>query len=391
MLKLLSFNLLFVFCFTGLFPLSDAALTYNVLSYGARGDGQTDSTQAFVRAWSSACSSRSSAIVYVPWGTFLIKPIAFNGPCKSQIVFRIAGKIVAPWDYWTLGSAGYWILFYKVNNLHISGGTFDARGSAFWYCRQSGKSCPPGVMSISFTVCNNVAVSGLTSLNSQLFHIAVDQCNNIVFHNTKINAPSWSLNTDGIHVQSSTFVTIFRGNIQTGDDCISIGPGSKHIWVERIACGPGHGISVGSLAESTYEDGVQNITVTGCILTRTENGVRIKTWARPSIGFARNINFRNIIVKKVYNPIIIDQNYCPSNKNCPNQSSGVKIRGVNFSNIRGTSASQVIMNFVCSPSNPCQGIHVQDIRLSYVNGYAKSYCKNAAGSHSGVVVPYSCL
>jgi len=35
---------------------------------------------------------------------------------------------------------------------------------------------------------------------------------------------------------------VYDARISTGDDCISIGPGNSHIWIERVACGPGHGI-----------------------------------------------------------------------------------------------------------------------------------------------------
>lgn len=77
--------------------------------------------------------------------------------------------------------------------------------------------------------------------------------------------------------------------------------------------------SVGSLGADANEDGVQNVTVTGAVFKGTQNGVRIKSWGRPSNGFARTISFRNIVMKNVFNPIIIDQNYCPDNTNCPNQ------------------------------------------------------------------------
>ena len=73
------------------------------------------------------------------------------------------------------------------------------------------------------------------------------------------------------------------------------------------------------MGDNVYEDGVQNVTITSSVFTRTQNGVRIKSWARPSNGYARNIVFRNIIMRVVYNPIIIDQKYCPDNKGCPNQ------------------------------------------------------------------------
>lgn len=67
------------------------------------------------------------------------------------------------------------------------------------------------------------------------------------------------------------------------------------------------------------ENGVQNVTVKSATFTNTQNGVRIKTWGRPSKGFARNILFQDNVMVNVENPIIIDQNYCPDNKGCPGQ------------------------------------------------------------------------
>lgn len=58
----------------------------------------------------------------------------------------------------------------------------------------------------------------------------------------EIKAPGDSPNTDGIHVQLSYDVTILNSKITTGDDCISIGPGTKNLWMENILCGPGHGV-----------------------------------------------------------------------------------------------------------------------------------------------------
>ena len=77
--------------------------------------------------------------------------------------------------------------------------------------------------------------------------------------------------------------------------------------------------SIGSLGRSFDEDGVENVTLINSAFSGSDNGLRIKTWARPSKGFVRNINFRNIVMKNVENPIIIDQNYCPNNQGCPSQ------------------------------------------------------------------------
>lgn len=80
-----------------------------------------------------------------------------------------------------------------------------------------------------------------------------------------------------------------------------------------IAC------SIGSLGKDLREAGVQNVTVKSARIAGTQNGLRIKSWGRPSSGFARNIIFQHVAMNNVNNPIIIDQNYCPHNKNCPGQ------------------------------------------------------------------------
>ena len=98
------------------------------------------------------------------------------------------------------------------------------------------------MQTLGITNSKNVAVSGLTSLNSQMFHIVINGCENVMLQGVTILAPENSPNTDGIHVQLSTGVTILNSKIGTGDDCISIGPGTTDLWIESVGCGPGHGI-----------------------------------------------------------------------------------------------------------------------------------------------------
>ena len=63
------------------------------------------------------------------------------------------------------------------------------------------------------------------------------------------------------------------------------------------------------------------MTVKTAVFTHSTNGLRIKSWARPSNGFVRGIVFQDVLMRNVANPIIIDQNYCPHQKNCPDQVS----------------------------------------------------------------------
>ncbi|KAJ0806707.1 putative endo-polygalacturonase [Helianthus annuus] len=126
---------------------SSSKVTYNVTSFGAKGDGNTDSTKAFLSAWSAACNSTKSAVIYVPTGTFLLATaITFAGErCQSgSIMIRIYGTLVAPFNYAAIANSGDWIRFHRVNHVTISGGTLDARGGSLWSCKTSGKSCPSG-------------------------------------------------------------------------------------------------------------------------------------------------------------------------------------------------------------------------------------------------------
>jgi polygalacturonase len=69
------------------------------------------------------------------------------------------------------------------------------------------------------------------------------------------------------------------------------------------------------------EPGVKNVTVKSATFSKTQNGFRIKSWGKPSGGFVRHVHFVDAIMIDVQNPIIIDQNYCPFYKGCPNEVS----------------------------------------------------------------------
>lgn len=73
------------------------------------------------------------------------------------------------------------------------------------------------------------------------------------------------------------------------------------------------------------------------------------------------------------------------------QISGVKISDVTYKDIHGTSATEVAVKFDCSKANPCRGIRLEDVNLTYKKQAAKASCANAAGTTSGVIQPTSCL
>ncbi|KAF3443004.1 hypothetical protein FNV43_RR16923 [Rhamnella rubrinervis] len=195
------------------------------------------------------------------------------------------------------------------------------------------------VQSLKFSNSNNIVINGVTSINSQMLHIVINRCH-----------------TNGIHVQMSTGVTILNFKMSTGDEYVSIVPQTANLWIEDVAFGPGHSISIGSLRKDSEEESVQNVTVKMAIFTGSQNEVRIKSWARPSTRLVRDILFQHAVMVNVENPIMIDQNYSPDNKDCPGQESGVKISAVIYQDIYGTSATPVAVKFDCNSKFPCTSI-----------------------------------
>ncbi|KAL2922471.1 Polygalacturonase [Bienertia sinuspersici] len=368
---------------------------YNVVDLGAKPNSNIDSSNGLKAAWEMACASTGRSTIFIPQGRYLIRSaLKYSGKeCKSSgINFVIKGTIVAPTDFHILGNLKTWVSFEYVDGVTITGGVFDGQGAGLWACKRSRKGgCPRGISTLGFANSKNVEINGVTSLNSQLFHIVINGCKDVKVQGVRVIAPSDSPNTDGIHVQLSSGVTILNSRIATGDDCISIGSGTTSLWIEEIKCGPGHGISIGSLAKTLNEAGVQNITVKTATFTNTQNGVRIKSWGRPSNGYVRNVLFQHLTMVNAQNPIVIDQNYCPRHKGCPGQDSGVRISSVTYKDIHGSSATPIAIKLDCSSKYPCSGIKMEDIHLTHKNEASLSTCANTAGSSFGVIQPKSCL
>ncbi|CAN4122315.1 unnamed protein product [Withania somnifera] len=286
----------------------------------------------------------------------------FTGTCKgSTLRFQIHGFIKAPKDP-KLFCQQSW----------IRGGTLDGQGAYAWHNPQC--ATRPSTLVLAFI--KNAVVHGIHSINSKEFHFNVFRSTNAIFSHVKIKAPG---------------DRFFDSHIGIGDDCISMIANSKNINISGVTCGPGHGISIGSLG-NTPNEVVKDIYVKNCTLIATQNGARIKTWASSNYGSATSISFEDIVMKEVGNPIFIDQHYCPMPP-CSRQESSVQIKDVTFNNITGSSSSVEAAILNCSASLPCRGIKLNDINLIHKghDGPAISRCANAIGTSAGKELSPNCL
>ncbi|KAK2651905.1 hypothetical protein Ddye_011761 [Dipteronia dyeriana] len=328
--------------------------TFSVIERGANGDGMTDNIAV--------------RIIFL---------IIINLRIRSGKVFKDSnslskkGVLVAHTDE-ASNSVEYWVTFRYVNQLTINGGgSLDGQGSTVW-------PHAPGKFSVSlrFDFVNNSDIDHITSINSKKFHFNIFASNNIKIDNVHIVAPGDSPNTDGIHIANTSTMHISNLVIATGDDCVSMGPGSKNINISNVQCGPGHGISIGSLGGEHDEEAVSGIHVTNCNITNTMNGVRIKSWAKPfkeplELDWTRMDKIDQIII---FNLILFNPGYRIWLLKLITQAHGS-------------------LHLSTCQSNPCQKIEMRDINIAYNGGGgpAKSACANAHGSTNGQQQPPACL
>ncbi|XP_029148649.1 polygalacturonase At1g48100 isoform X2 [Arachis hypogaea] len=324
--------------------------TFNVLDYGAKGDGKADDTKAFEGAWADTCKTEGSTMIVPSGSEFLVKPISFSGPnCEQNIVFQV-----------------------QASNENLPSQKPTA---------------------LRFYGSDGVTVAGITIQNSQQTHIKFDSCTNVQVFDINVSSPADSPNTDGIHLQNSQTVLIYSSTLACGDDCVSIQNGCSNILIHDLSCGPSHGISIGGLGKDGTKACVSNVTVRDTSLQNSLTAVRIKTWQGGS-GSVQDVMFSNIQVSEVETPIMIDQYYCDGGK-CKNDTSSVAVSAIHYVNIKGTYTKEPL-HFACSDNIPCTGLTLDSINLEEsATQNAKSdspFCWQAYGElKTKTVPPVTCL
>uniref|UniRef100_M8CC06 Polygalacturonase ADPG1 n=1 Tax=Aegilops tauschii TaxID=37682 RepID=M8CC06_AEGTA len=317
---------------------------FNVEDYGALGDGTTDDT-------------------------------------------KVLGTITAPAASAWSEKKNYWLLFYQVDGLTVTGnntGLLDGSGETWWSdkCKHGDDDCvtkaPTALLVMN---CTDVELSQFSSKDSPQMHIGLSMSGKVNVTQLTITAPEDSPNTDGVHVDRSEDVHITGSTIGTGDDCISIGPGSRFVTVDGIVCGPGHGVSVGSLGRNGANESVEYIDVRNVQFINTTNGARIKTW-KGGRGYAKSISFTNINFTNVDHPVIINQFY--EDRQDVSNTGAVALSNITYTNLNGTSTGKTAVDFDCSKNGSCMDIHVNTVAITAGDGGATvARCQNAEVDTSG--------
>jgi polygalacturonase len=295
--------------------------SFNLLDYGAKGDGTTVNTGAFARA--------VAAVERAGGGTLEVPPgVYFTGPFDlgSNLNFHLdAGATVlfSPRfdDYRRAGAKGYrpMIAIDGAHDVLISGsGTINGHGEAWWPeaarykaaadARHARSNTSPRPAMVAFLRCRRIRVEGVTLTHSAVFNLLEVDCQDVTVDGVTILNPPDSLNTDGIDPKNDQRVLITHCRIDTGDDCVALGAGAgpveRDVLVTDCTFLHGHGCSIGSGTQG----GVRDVVVRNCTFDGTDGGVRLKS-ARDRGGLVENVTYEDLTMRHVGVAVSISSTY----------------------------------------------------------------------------------
>ncbi len=321
-----------------------AARIYNVIDFGAKGDGKTLDTQA-VQAAIDACHRDRGGIVLIPAGTFVIGTVEIKGNVTLHIA--AGGTLLGSADgkqYWaadaipltgdsTLEDGNVGLIFaVNAENVTIEGtGTIDGQGAQF---RSPSRGVPPPSgrgganrpYHLLFHRCRNLRVRDIYLVASAFHSIRVIQSSfvwmeGLHIHN-RVNG-----NNDGFHFISSEYVHVTNCDVQSQDDACALFGSCKFVTVAN---------STFSTRWSVFRFGggnPENITISNCVIYRTY-GCPIKMHFGPE-SQVRNILFSNLVLDDVTGPISIDLNNRSRRPSAPGETPPKGfLRNIAFQNIR---------------------------------------------------------
>jgi polygalacturonase len=285
---------------------------FNVVDYGAKGDGGTLDTIAIQKSI-DGCALAGGGSVYFPAGNFLSGTIVL----KSNVTLHITPGATL-WGSKNIEDYRPYHLVYAKDAENIAiegGGTINGNGEAFWDKNTQGFYRPqqrrPSPL-IELVGCRRARIREVTILNPPGWTIHPLDCDGVVITGITIVSDTRGPNTDGIDPDSSRNVHISDSYIETGDDCIVVK-------------------ATGRLGKPVKSS--ENITITNCTLATTCNNVKMGT---ESLGDFRNIAVTNCTMFRK-----------PGTFQGP--ISGLAIEMVDGATLDGVVISNIVMREVDTP------------------------------------------
>ena len=169
-----------------------------------------------------------------------------------------------------------------------------------------------------FNNCENVTFHGILGKNSACWNFHPFFCKHVHFYDIAVEAPANSPNTDGTDPESCDDVSYIGVRFSVGDDAIAIKagkmymgmkyqtPATRHV-VRNCLMEYAHGAVV---LGSEMSGGIKELTVSQCLFSHTDRGLRIKTRrGRGKYAVIDGVEFSNIRMDNVKTPIVMNMYY----------------------------------------------------------------------------------
>ncbi len=291
------------------------AQVYNVLDYGAKGDGKADDAAAIQRAVDK-CSADGGGQVLLPVGrTFLAGPIQLKSNVDFHLSVNSTLKCNPDESIYHLSAFGAnegegmkWIYTLGAENLSISGkGTIDGSGVEFmgkelddsYELKPLNGPFDPRPHVLTLEGVKNLRIHDVTIRNGAYWTVHLIGCYDAVIDGISLLNNLKIRNGDGIDVDHSRKVRISNCLIESGDDCICLknrrefekyGPCQDIVVTNCVMTSRSCAIKIGS----ENMDSISHILFDNCIIRASNRGLGIQNRDE---GTVTNVMFSNMIVE----------------------------------------------------------------------------------------------
>lgn len=291
---------------------------YNVMDFGAKGDGVTDDAAAIQKAIDKCHGNGGGQLLFPAGKTFLSGPLEL----KSNIDYHFQPNSVllanpdesiynmsAFFD--NRGEGMLWIYANDAQNISISGtGAIDGNGVAFmgpeledsYVLKElADPSFDPRPHVITLFGCNKVNITDVTIRNGAYWTVHLVGCYDVAISNISLLNKLKIRNGDGIDVDHSRKVRISNCFIESGDDCICLknrreyekyGVCEDIVVSNCVMTSRSCAIKIGS----ENMDSIADVLFNNCIIRAGNRGIGIQNRDE---GTVRNVVFSNMYVESL--------------------------------------------------------------------------------------------
>ena len=265
-------------------------------------------------------------------------------------------------------------------NITVTGlGTLDGNGKKWWEAKRNGTLPCMRPYFVCFNECEDVVIEKLTLINSPVWTVHPLLCERVIIRDLTIRNPYDSPNTDGIDPDYSADVRIENCTIDVGDDCIAVKCGTEERTIVRPCenivitnCRMVHGHGALVLGSEMSGD-ICGVTLTDCVFTDTDRGLRIKT-RRGRGGRVSNVVMKHVTMNGVMCPFVINMRYTAGKDgNAPAVSAPEAfpvsagtpaVSDVTVSDIVCTGCTSAAGFFDGLPESPVERVSVNNVSVS---------------------------